>query len=283
MKNSKTLIKRIEKLEDELKRTKKELNNQLDPRSHFPFWAWFISATDPTTPLALVEVTGFSSYTNRSRSGRHRKFYKRSDNSFIPKEWDCGDDNDIARDLFVRLASPDEIYDHLLPLAEKKGFVDGARCININGNENGNSVIGSKRWRYYPEINSLFNASSLIYKNGLWAELIDKLPTFKELGVEDMVTTALPFKSKQRQKLFTFAKLMAVANYVNEGWEPDWEDKDQKKYNLGYNFNKKEWTGVMTFTFPSKPVHFKSVEARAKAIEIFRFNNAEQELIDFFR
>lgn len=71
---------------------------------------------------------------------------------------------------------------------------------------------------------------------------------------------------KRALGFLALSKLKCVADYLNEGWEPDWSDYKYNKY-----FIAQEQDGILR-VFSTKEncggVYFKSDELAAKAIEI---------------
>ena len=74
--------------------------------------------------------------------------------------------------------------------------------------------------------------------------------------------------SQQLERLLALNKLMNVAYYLNEGWEPDWDDYAQRKYFLIYG--KKDKIIIPDYTNICNPgaIYFKSIEIAKQAIEI---------------
>ena len=72
----------------------------------------------------------------------------------------------------------------------------------------------------------------------------------------------------QLERLLALNKLMNVAHYLNNGWEPDWNNNEQEKFYIYYsNVNKTikiEYNSVCN----SGEVYFKSIELAEQAIEI---------------
>lgn len=69
----------------------------------------------------------------------------------------------------------------------------------------------------------------------------------------------------QSDKLKALHKLMIVADYLNNGWKPDWRDANQMKYVICLSPR----PHICTFTFDVySPVVFKSEEAAYQAIKI---------------
>jgi hypothetical protein len=74
--------------------------------------------------------------------------------------------------------------------------------------------------------------------------------------------------SQQLEKLLALNKLMNVAYYLNDGWEPDWNDNSQRKYFIYYDSNDKAFVIDYNTHFNYGVVYFKSIEIAEQAIEI---------------
>lgn len=72
----------------------------------------------------------------------------------------------------------------------------------------------------------------------------------------------------QLEKLLAINKLMNVAHYLNNGWEPNWTDKSTRKYCLYYNHIVKKILIDWSYEFQNTIVYFKSRELAEQAIEI---------------
>lgn len=73
---------------------------------------------------------------------------------------------------------------------------------------------------------------------------------------------------KQLQRLLAINKPMNVAEYLNDGWKPDWEDPNHRKWIIKWDshnrtFNTSYWTTYQTGT-----VCFKTPDLALQAIEI---------------
>ena len=73
---------------------------------------------------------------------------------------------------------------------------------------------------------------------------------------------------KQLQRLLAINKLMNVAEYLNEGWKPNWKNVNQHKWtikwdNLNCKFDTSYWITCQTGT-----VCFKTPDLALQAIEI---------------
>lgn len=72
----------------------------------------------------------------------------------------------------------------------------------------------------------------------------------------------------QLARLLALNKLMNTAYYLNDGWEPNWNDKSQHKYFIYYNNSDKSFTVDVNFYFNNGVVYFKSIELAIQAKEI---------------
>ena len=72
---------------------------------------------------------------------------------------------------------------------------------------------------------------------------------------------------KQLQRLLAINKLMNVAEYLNEGWKPDWKDGTNKWYLLWHASCKKFDTISLSHLQYTEPV-FKTQKLALQAIEI---------------
>lgn len=84
--------------------------------------------------------------------------------------------------------------------------------------------------------------------------------------------------SEHTQKMFTFRKLLEVAEYLNGNWKPDWNNHEQCKYVLCYNNSTKQFEVDFYSYININPIAFSSEENAKKAIEII----GEEELKKFF-
>ena len=73
---------------------------------------------------------------------------------------------------------------------------------------------------------------------------------------------------KQLQILLAINKLMNIAYYLNDGWEPDWNDTNICKYCLFYDHNLKRILIDYNLNHRKTSVYFKSSELAQQAIEI---------------
>lgn len=72
---------------------------------------------------------------------------------------------------------------------------------------------------------------------------------------------------KQLQRLLAINKLMNVAEYLNEGWKPGWEDSFRKWY-IYYDHDVKSLMVECNLAHQHSSVYFQSEELAKGAIEI---------------
>ena len=72
----------------------------------------------------------------------------------------------------------------------------------------------------------------------------------------------------QLEKLLALNKLMNVAHYLNDGWEPDWNNGGQEKFYIYYNSAVKTFNISANFYYNSGVIYFKSKEIAKQAIQI---------------
>lgn len=71
---------------------------------------------------------------------------------------------------------------------------------------------------------------------------------------------------KQVEKLLAINKLMNVAKYLNGGWQPNWENSNERKYYISMNGSNVEV--LMVIRSHCVEVYFKTSELVKQAIEI---------------
>jgi hypothetical protein len=106
-----------------------------------------------------------------------------------------------------------------------------------------------------------------------------KLPTWAELNKTKLGEEVTVFPRKYANKATTFIHLLEVADYLNEGWVPDWEN-DTEKWCIINEHGKPRV--VVQWHSNYSPIWFKTSKLAETAIEIFKFNDCEQDLIDFY-
>lgn len=77
----------------------------------------------------------------------------------------------------------------------------------------------------------------------------------------------------QLKRLLATNKLMNVAYYLNDGWEPDWNDNSQGKVFIYYNHSDKAFQTFIDVGFNCGGVYFKSKKLAEQAVEILGEEN----------
>ena len=105
-----------------------------------------------------------------------------------------------------------------------------------------------------------------------------KKVTYKDISEKYCWSSIIRVDFKHTEKMFTFRKLLEVADYLNGNWKPDWDNKEQCKYIICYNHETKQF-GTDFYSYTSiTPIVFSSEENAKKAVEII----GEEELKQFF-
>lgn len=73
---------------------------------------------------------------------------------------------------------------------------------------------------------------------------------------------------RQLEKLLAINKLVNVAKYLNDRWEPDWNNINQSKYCIQFSRLTDKIHIRSTIWIQSSEIYFKSKELAQKAIEI---------------
>lgn len=98
---------------------------------------------------------------------------------------------------------------------------------------------------------------------------------FNKYGkIENTIICAEDYKNlnnctseKQAKKLLAINQLMNVAKYLNEGWQPDWNNYIEKKYTIYIEKNTKVSIDV-NYCINRGIVYFKTEKLAQKAIDI---------------
>lgn len=105
-----------------------------------------------------------------------------------------------------------------------------------------------------------------------------KKVTYEDISEKYCWSSIIRVDSKHTEKMFTFRKLLEVADYLNGGWKPDWNNQEQCKYFICYNNESKQFRTDFYSYISISPIVFSSRENAQKAIEII----GEEELKQFF-
>ncbi len=72
----------------------------------------------------------------------------------------------------------------------------------------------------------------------------------------------------QAKKLLAINKLMNVAKYLNDGWQPDWNDVNDYKWFIYFSNDYKTLNTDCVHSMQQHFIYFKSDELAKQAIEI---------------
>lgn len=119
---------------------------------------------------------------------------------------------------------------------------------------------------YTKIVNELFTGKRYYYTND-YGTIKESADPQKVNDFCDTDPNNAPTKH-QLQKLLALNKLMNVAYYLNDGWEPDWNDGGQEKFYIYYNSAVKTLNVSANFYYNGGVVYFKSKEIAKQAIQI---------------
>ena len=102
--------------------------------------------------------------------------------------------------------------------------------------------------------------------------------TYSDIRKKYNLSHNIPVSSKHYNKVTIFRKLLEIADYLNGDWKPNWDDLNQLKYFILYNYRNKTLDIFGRHYLDSGIIYFSSEENAKKAIEII----GEEELIQFF-
>lgn len=87
----------------------------------------------------------------------------------------------------------------------------------------------------------------------------------KSKGIYDLNNCT---SKKQAEKLLAINKLMNVAKYLNDDWQPDWSDYEKYKYYICYETDTSKLKIDYSVFYKTNSVYFKSEGLAKQAIEI---------------
>jgi hypothetical protein len=73
---------------------------------------------------------------------------------------------------------------------------------------------------------------------------------------------------KQLKRLLAINKLMNVAEYLNDGWKPNWKDTNQHKWTIKWDADNRTFATPSWLTSQTGAVCFKTSDLALQAIEI---------------
>lgn len=119
-----------------------------------------------------------------------------------------------------------------------------------------------KKGLAYEDVAEKLFKNKKTYFLGTMANISDFTPEGQGIYFANNATS-----EKQLQRLLAINKLMNVAEYLNDGWEPDWKDGTDKWYLLWQGYVKKVGTIGLSHIQYGVPV-FKTQDLALQAIEI---------------
>ena len=182
---------------------------------------------------------------------------------------------------YRRHLTPEEIEAHLIGLFKEK-YKYGDRIDGLNGI--GDIYLEDNcfddTWFYADDHDRLSHNYVVIYEKGKWAEIVPSLPSWdKILGGYQCSFHFNVKDSNQADKVQTFRKLLAVADYVND-LHKQTKHKDSFFFELDMGDLMIE---SYKAEFSCSPYRFNTKEAAQVARDIFKHNVSEDELINFFK
>lgn len=99
---------------------------------------------------------------------------------------------------------------------------------------------------------------------------LEELPKWEEISTLVLKNTpsCMVVPTKELRKWAVIHKLAIIAEYLNEGWRPDWTDNNKAKYYIFKDFQIKEIQIAITYSCSHGNVYFKTKELAEKAIKI---------------
>lgn len=122
---------------------------------------------------------------------------------------------------------------------------------------------------FIEKINYNYISEKLFYgKHGYYC---DSCGNIRSIDVVDYGCQKYPSNctsEKQAKKLLAINMLLNVAKYLNDGWQPNWNDENEKKYTITFDRHNKSIITNWCVTANKCIVYFKTEELAQKAIDI---------------
>jgi len=109
-----------------------------------------------------------------------------------------------------------------------------------------------------------------IFKSHLKTDIIDRIKSYKdvcfELGVKELTVSDFSFlPEEQRVSALAYHKIQNITKVFNQGWVPDWNNRNQPKYYPYFEKTNSGWVliscvGLSCFSLAGAGQHFKSSE-----------------------
>lgn len=103
------------------------------------------------------------------------------------------------------------------------------------------------------------------------------------LDANNIIPDFSAYPEKHRAAMVAESKLVMVAQALNAGWEPDWQDEDEYKYTPWFDFDDENEEARFSYHDYSRWFQYSSVGSRLcyKSSEIARY--AGTQFIDLYR
>jgi len=114
-------------------------------------------------------------------------------------------------------------------------------------------------------------------KKWFWIDSTSSVMRLDEAaGIDATDKGVLPTEQDAKQVLAEM-QLRVIANVLNDGWEPDWDNDTEFKYVVRYDYDDDDFIVFSATVISSSPIYFKDEKTAQKAIQIGK----EQWLIYF--
>lgn len=120
-----------------------------------------------------------------------------------------------------------------------------------------------KKGLTYENVAEKLFANRLIYFIGDGAKIDTYAPDKYDIHKANNATTG-----KQLKRLLAINKLMNVAEYLNDGWKPDWKNVNYSKWFISWSYNLNTFEIDEQRVYQSVNIYFKTPDLALQAIEI---------------
>lgn len=90
---------------------------------------------------------------------------------------------------------------------------------------------------------------------------------YENQGKDTFITNVVSNNTHTYNKMSAIAKLMDIANYYNKGWKPDWNNCEESKYYINFNFELNSYTVIFRYRMSNNVVYFKNREDAQDVID----------------
>ena len=122
-------------------------------------------------------------------------------------------------------------------------------------------VEKEKKLNYEDIAKKLFDVKTIY-----WIDMFGEIDFYDNVGDSCLSQANNASTEKQLKKLLAINKLMNVAKYLNDGWQPNWDDINEAKYCIAIEDD--EIKIEFTWTECYLDIYFKSEELAQQAVNI---------------